>query len=357
MRTSFYRSKVPIICSILTITALLWIAQHSQSSQPLARLTENHHPDFKDNPKDGSYLKDLGQSSARILQKKTLVTIPKIIHQYWPDYHIPPNTQSWISSWESKNTDWQHWFWTQDAVDKFFKKFYPSFQKEMSTANSTKQHRIIKEEIVRYLIIYEFGGLFAELDVECLRPLNRALAGKVCVLAEQPAEHALLFQYPTGSKLLSSALLMCRPHHPFYKMVIDSIKAGTTVDSSPVTLSTLYNSYMQNPPTLKLDYISVAPANQFNPSFDVQATQNLRIRCAESNKTKQEEKLCQKLVKRKFQNEPIWPSSYTDHKWLPHDYDHSQPQGRYSKQSKTDVRKFLNETILPAEKIDALNSR
>ena len=37
-------------------------------------------------------------------------------------------------------------------------------------------HNILRVDLIRYLILFEHGGIYADLDVELLRPISQLLA-------------------------------------------------------------------------------------------------------------------------------------------------------------------------------------
>ena len=48
-------------------------------------------------------------------------------------------------------------------------------------------------EMIRYLILYEYGGIYADLDYECIDALDSLLENEFCCLASDPEEHARIF--------------------------------------------------------------------------------------------------------------------------------------------------------------------
>lgn len=48
-------------------------------------------------------------------------------------------------------------------------------------------------DMIRYLILYEYGGIYADLDYECIDALDSLLENEFCCLASDPEEHARIF--------------------------------------------------------------------------------------------------------------------------------------------------------------------
>lgn len=43
------------------------------------------------------------------------------------------------------------------------------------------------------MILYEYGGIYADLDYECIDALDSLLENEFCCLASDPEEHARIF--------------------------------------------------------------------------------------------------------------------------------------------------------------------
>ena len=54
----------------------------------------------------------------------------------------------------------------------------------------------------RYFVLYEHGGVYADLDSECLKPIQPIVEDYSCILSQEPLEHAH-FLGPLGKIALS----------------------------------------------------------------------------------------------------------------------------------------------------------
>jgi len=70
-------------------------------------------------------------------------------------------------------------------------------------------------------VLYEFGGIYSDLDIESLRPLDRATLKYSCIIPTEPFEHAI-FLY-NRQYVINNAFMMCRPGHPFFKQVLENL--------------------------------------------------------------------------------------------------------------------------------------
>jgi mannosyltransferase OCH1-like enzyme len=90
--------------------------------------------------------------------------IPKIIHQIWLGSPLPEKFKLWCASWKKFNPDWQYRLWTDEDVESF-----GMINKEMFDATSNYGE---KSDIWRYEILERYGGLYADIDEECLRSFD-----------------------------------------------------------------------------------------------------------------------------------------------------------------------------------------
>ena len=87
--------------------------------------------------------------------------IPKILHQIWigPD-EIP---QDHIDTWKNKHPDWIHMLWDEKTIrDEFPNGLFN--QSEFDGINEWCG----KADVLRYEILYYFGGIFIDADSICL---------------------------------------------------------------------------------------------------------------------------------------------------------------------------------------------
>lgn len=89
--------------------------------------------------------------------------IPKIIHQIWlGDGDVPIKYLSFIDSWKSHHPDWEYHLWTVDHLIPL--------RNQRSYDQTTDV--VQKTNIVRYEVLYQYGGIYVELDTACLKILN-----------------------------------------------------------------------------------------------------------------------------------------------------------------------------------------
>ncbi|MEO6949659.1 MAG: glycosyltransferase [Ginsengibacter sp.] len=99
-------------------------------------------------------------------------TIPKIIHQIWIGPHTPP--WKWINSFREEFMkyfpDWEYKLWREYDIDKLDLINRDLYDAEPDFAGKT--------DILRYELLYHFGGIYIDADSEWLNksPLEQLIS-------------------------------------------------------------------------------------------------------------------------------------------------------------------------------------
>ncbi len=128
--------------------------------------------------------------------------IPKIIHQTWKTIEIPIQWKEFQESWQRLHPDWRYILWTDADNRCFIQKNYPEFL----DIYDTYSYDIQRADAVRYFILRHFGGIYADLDLECLRPMDAVILNRPFVLACEPNAHAVQLgeSYMLGNAFMAS---------------------------------------------------------------------------------------------------------------------------------------------------------
>ena len=172
--------------------------------------------------------------------------IPKLIHQTWKNTEIPINLRKFQQSWQYHHPDWEYRLWTDEDNRQFLETNYPWFLEIYD--GYTKN--ICRVDAARYFILMHHGGVFIDLDFECLRPLDSLLKNKQLVLGLEPHEHVMLPQ-PQARKLkhiVCPSLMASRPGHSFWQDVcqylVENQHTLEVLDATgPFLLTRAYDSY------------------------------------------------------------------------------------------------------------------
>ncbi|MDA3930411.1 MAG: glycosyltransferase, partial [Prolixibacteraceae bacterium] len=158
------------------------------------------------------------------------IEIPKIIHQIYESKagNKPPELLLKISeSWLEFNPEWTYKFWGTLEIDTFLEKHHPHFIDFYRSFNYDVQ----RWDVIRYLFLYHYGGVYVDFDYECLEPIDLILEGKTCCFGFEPTSHS---QFVNKKHIISNAFISCIPQHPFLKCILEEITASTAIFSDYV---------------------------------------------------------------------------------------------------------------------------
>ncbi|KAH8105909.1 nucleotide-diphospho-sugar transferase [Cristinia sonorae] len=169
--------------------------------------------------------------------------IPRIIHQTWKSETLPPKWVNVSQSCRDINPDYEYMLWTDASAREFIAEHYSWFLDTYDGYTYTIQ----RADAIRYFVLNHYGGVYIDLDIGCIRPLDSLLA-----------YHVILPRtIPVG---VSNDLMFAEKGHPFMAQTIHNL---VTFDHSwvlnyptvmfstgPMFLSAQYGLYTaSHPPT------------------------------------------------------------------------------------------------------------
>ena len=135
--------------------------------------------------------------------------IPRIIHQTWKDHDIPERFRAAQASWRTAHPDWEYRFWTDEDLERLVAERAP----ELASLYHGYPEDIQRVDAARYVIMRECGGLYADLDMDCLKPMDSLLDGRVVLPRTTPFG-------------VSNQLMLAEPGQDFFDYVIASLPAA-----------------------------------------------------------------------------------------------------------------------------------
>lgn len=94
--------------------------------------------------------------------------IPKIIWQTMRTNKVPVFMKSYADSWIDLNPEYEYKFCDDDDILSFLKADFPEY---LDGYNKLK-FGASRADLWRYLIIYKYGGVYADIDCKCINPLR-----------------------------------------------------------------------------------------------------------------------------------------------------------------------------------------
>ncbi len=135
--------------------------------------------------------------------------IPKIIHQIWLGSKLPELFMKYTRTWVEHHLDgWEYKLWTDEDV------------KQLTLHNQeyfdAAQNYALKADILRLELIYQFGGVYVDIDCECLQSLDILHHTYDFYVGIQPLD-AYFVQ-------LANGLFGAIPGHPIVQHAIETVK-------------------------------------------------------------------------------------------------------------------------------------
>jgi mannosyltransferase OCH1-like enzyme len=200
--------------------------------------------------------------------------IPKIIHQIWSDINdpLPDIFRVFGETWKKNHPDWRYEFWDEARMNHFVREHYPQYLETYTHFS----YNIQRWDAIRYLFLYEMGGMYVDFDSECLEPLDDLLKDRTCCFSLEPEEHGKVFD---KAVFFNNALIAVVPRNPFIKVIIDHVfnnpkkvqfttlhNKGIEVQEStgPLRLVSLYENYPEKDGIYLIPAEYVSPFNKYD---------------------------------------------------------------------------------------------
>lgn len=142
--------------------------------------------------------------------------VPKVMHQIWIGGNsIPPLYENYLAECRKLHPDWEFKIWYDQDIENLNMQYKDSYQMSRSYAG--------KVDIARYEILYRFGGVYRDLDVKCIRPiddLNHLYDFYASI------EGPYMYRYP----ILNAGVIGASPKHKILLATLEYIKNNLAQD-------------------------------------------------------------------------------------------------------------------------------
>lgn len=149
--------------------------------------------------------------------------IPYVFHNMWLDKKdsssndYPKKYKKYMDNKEKLHPEFLHKVWSYDDVLKVI-----STDPELGKYKSLLEDMdmwICKCDLARLLVLYKYGGVYADLDINYKKNIKKLLENKSEYFIYEPQEH--MDDY--GKKLIWNGFFAVSPKHPFIKELIEYI--------------------------------------------------------------------------------------------------------------------------------------
>jgi len=133
--------------------------------------------------------------------------IPKIIHACWlGNAPMPEVYKNYVEGWKKLNPDFEVKLWT----DEDFKEYYDD-SLFVRDAIAKKKYGFLADYF-RFTVLYKFGGIYIDTDVEMFKPIDSFLDSKMFM--------GYIFDTSIGTALIGS-----EPNNPIIKEWLDQLES------------------------------------------------------------------------------------------------------------------------------------
>lgn len=130
--------------------------------------------------------------------------IPRVMHRIWIGPRgMPRDFAAWGRRWEQLHPGWEHRLWTDEDLAKL--------------VGDTLVDRVdnvgAKSDVLRYELLYRFGGVYVDCDFEPFKPIDGLIGDCAAFVTEMEVG------------LVNNGLLASAPGHPLFGELLDRLPA------------------------------------------------------------------------------------------------------------------------------------
>ena len=156
--------------------------------------------------------------------------IPRIIHQTYgrlsrarpvtvqPEVVVPTHLLEYQRSWRQHHPAWEYRFWDDAANEQLLAEHYPEFVGYFHDVEPP----VLRWDMVRLAYLHRFGGVYADMDCEALRPLDPLVEGSRIVVGRELNGIGRVLR---GRDYIINALIASPAGHPLWLDIMQRMSA------------------------------------------------------------------------------------------------------------------------------------
>ena len=176
--------------------------------------------------------------------------IPRLLHQVWVGAHpMPEEFADYRESWRRHHPSWEMRLWTEESLPDDLVR--PEVYERLRSPAE-------RSDIIRLEVLYRFGGVYVDTDVECLRPIDPLVeeSGDFFVGAVKGKVENAVIGATAGHPILERALRELQP--------VTEYGVDLTQGTGPWFLTALLRDYPE---------VTIYPQEVFSPMTDAEREQ------------------------------------------------------------------------------------
>ena len=108
--------------------------------------------------------------------------IPKIFHHVWIGPNpLPKQEKEWIQSWKDKHPNYEFFLWNNDTI-----KNLSIPDNCVSAIKHLDGLYACQADIVRYIAVHQFGGIYVDTDIECFKSIDELMSDNLEFIGLRP---------------------------------------------------------------------------------------------------------------------------------------------------------------------------
>ena len=170
---------------------------------------------------------------------------------------IPEKLKKFQQTWKTHFPNWEYRLWSDKDNYNLIKEHYPWFLE----IYQNYKFPIQKADAIRPFILFHYGGMYVDLDYECLKNFEK--------LIDLDNKNIYLVRSPFLNENLQNSLMISSKNHPFLKNYINEMILAkntkyllhhTTIlnTTGPNILDKTFEKYSQN--------VKLLDIQRFNPT-------------------------------------------------------------------------------------------
>ena len=150
--------------------------------------------------------------------------VPRRVMQTFEGCDVPAGMWRAAASWRERNPQYEYRFFDDAARRQYLAEH---FDRDVQRCYEALPAGAFRADLWRYCALLVDGGVYADLDTVCRRPLGRLLA----------EDDEFVVAHGKSRRMLFNAFVCCRPGHPFIRATIDRAVALVLAPDFPERLA------------------------------------------------------------------------------------------------------------------------
>lgn len=157
----------------------------------------------------------------------------------------------WAETWKTNNPEYEYVLWddldNRRFVSENFSWFLPTYD--------SYDVEIKRADAIRYMVLYTYGGIYADLDFECLKPFDTLLEeyqNYDIILGRMETTSPSHASEWNSSNNIPNAIMISKPGCNFWIRVLErmmmkaKIQGRPEEQTGPIVLKEVYSSWFGN---------------------------------------------------------------------------------------------------------------